>query len=188
MRRILLVIPFLMILASCTPIKLIEPAPQKVGSAYIIHPTIAWNGLDNTMFPSISENWTADGFGLNGIDFWHDIENDKALYDHSGKEYPKFRKDMKATEVQELMVSSLTKAGAENVQATNLRPAKFSTADGFRFDMTYSATNGLHLRRMVLAAIVEEKLQIISYWGTEAHYFELHVDEVEKIMASVELI
>ena len=188
MRTKLLFIPFLLILASCTHIKAVPPEVQKIGTAYSVQPTVAWNGLNSNFFPSVSEQWTLDGVGLNGIDFWHDIEDDQSLYERRSVEFPKFRADMRATDIQELFISSTTKAGAEDVEAANLRPAQFGPADGFQFELTYARSSGLRIRQIVLAAIIDGKLQAISYWGTEQHYFDAHAEEAEKIMASVQLL
>ncbi len=188
MRPSLLFIPFLLILASCTHIREVPPEVQTFGSAYSVQPTEKWNGLNNLSFPSISEQWTADGVGLNVIEFWHDIANDQALFERRTVEFPKFRSDMKATDVQELFVSSTTKNGGESVEAMNLRPAKFGSVDGFRFELTFTTRTGLHMRQSVLAAVVDEKLQAISYWGTDVHYFDAYAEEAEKIMASIQLL
>ncbi len=188
MKARLLFIPLLLIVASCTHIKAVPPEVQKFGTAYSVQPTETWNGLNKNFFSSVSEQWTADGVGLNVIEFWHDIGNDQPLYERRTIEFPKFRADMRATDVQELFVSSTTKVGAENVEAKNLRPAKFGQADGFRFELTFTTQSGLRMRQVVLAAIVEEKLQAIAYWGAEAHYFGAHTEEVEQIMASIQLL
>lgn len=188
MRSRFLLVPLLLMLASCTHVKAVPPEVQKFGDAYSVQPTETWNGLQKNYFSSISDQWTADGIGLNGIDFWYDIADDRPLYERRTVEFPNFRADMRASDVQDLFISSTTKIGAEGVEAKNLRPAKFGPADGFRFELTFTTSTGLRVRQIVLAAIVEEKLQAISYWGAEAHYFDAHLDEVEQIMASVQLL
>ena len=188
MKRFLFLIPILMFVASCTHIKMIEPKPQEIGKAYQVNPTKQWNGLNKTSFQTVAEQWTKDGPLLNGISFWHNISNDDALFEERGVEYPKFREDMRATEVMEFFVSSAAKTGAVDFETSNLRPAKFGDADGFRFEYTYVTDDGLKMRGMVLAAVIEKKLQMMSFWATEAHYYEQNVEEVEKIFGSVQLI
>lgn len=182
-------VPFLLAVASCTPIKLVEPTPQAIGQSYRVKPTAAWNGLTSVAAgPIVSEQWSKDGWLLNGMNFWHDIEEGSALFEVDEVEFPKFKTDMRATEVQEFFVSSKTKRGVEDVEATNLRPAKFGSAEGFRFDFTFLSPEGLKMRGMVLAAMINQKLQLIEYWATDAHYFEQNADEVEKIFETIELI
>ncbi|WP_282604823.1 hypothetical protein [Pelagibius sp. Alg239-R121] len=166
---------------------MIDPKPQEIGKAYQVNPTKQWNGLNKSSFQTVAEQWTKDGPLLNGMNFWHDISKDDALYEERGVEYPKFREDMRATEVMEFFVSSGTKSGAVNIEASNLRPAKFGNAEGFRFEYTYATGDGLKMRGMVLAAVIDQKLQMISYWATDAHYYEKNAKEAEKIFETIEL-
>lgn len=188
MSRNLFLIPFLLLVASCTHIKVIDPKPQEIGQVYQINPTTPWNGLNRSSFGTVPEQWTKDGLLLNGINFWHEIAEGDALLEASGVEYPKFSADMRPTEIQEFFVSTAVKAGAENVKASNLRPAKFGDAEGFRFDFTFTTPTGLKMRGMAVAAVIDNKLQMIEYWGAEAHYFDKNLDEAEKIFGSVQLI
>lgn len=188
MRLGLILIPLMLAVASCTHITKVEPIPQDIGKSYKVTPTSSWNGLRRESFGSVSERWTKDGLLLNGINFWHDIAEETALYKKSEVEFAKFKSDMKATEILEFFVTSKSQSGAEDVEAMNLRPASFGGADGFRFDVTFASTEGLKMRGKVLAAIIDGKLQLIEYWATDAHYFEQDADEAEKIFESIQLI
>jgi hypothetical protein len=65
----------------------------------------------------------------------------------------KFRKDMTASEIAELVVDSVGAAGAERVVATGLRPETFAGRDGFRFDLRFETKSGLEKRGFVVGAV-----------------------------------
>jgi hypothetical protein len=99
----------------------------------------------------------------------------------------KFRKDMTASEIAELVVDSVGAAGAERVVATGLRPETFAGRDGFRFDLRFETKSGLEKRGFVVGAVANERLYLIMYSGLADHYFPKHREDAEGVIRSVRL-
>lgn len=188
MRQFFLVAFLALIVTGCAPFNIVEPKPREIGNAYKVQPTVAWNGYSKQQFGLIDERWTIDGIGLGDMRFWHDIKDGEPLFKSRVLEYPQFESGMRPTEVAELYAGSLAKAGVVDFETQNLRPAKFGNIQGFRFEFTYIVETGLRLRGTALAAIVEEKLQLIVYSAPELHYYDKNLEEAEKVMASVEML
>ncbi len=188
MRLLVLFTGLALILTGCAPFNLVEPKPREIGTAYSVEPTIAWNAYSKQQFGLIDERWTIDGFGLGDMRFWHDVNDGEALFESRVIEYPTFQSDMRPTEVAELYAGSLSKADVVDFETQNLRPAKFGSVDGFRFELSYLLASGLKVRGTALAAIVDQKLQLIVYSAPELHYYSKNLDEAEKVMASVQLL
>ncbi|MBI2080419.1 MAG: hypothetical protein HYT86_01640 [candidate division NC10 bacterium] len=94
---------------------------------------------------------------------------------------------MTPTEIMEFAVDSLAAAGLEKVQASGLRPERFGTAQGFRFEMTYLTRQGLEGQGTVVGAVVNERLHLIIYSGARAHYYPKYRDHVERLIQSIRL-
>lgn len=178
-------IALVLLLVACTSITLVEVKERKVGSGYSVQPQIQWSRLE----AGNSELWTVDGFGLQALRLLASLEDGEPIIDAgTDAKMPVFRKTMRASEVQELVVETFEQTGGYEVAASGLRPAAFGAEAGFRFELEFVDSNGLEREAMVLGAIVEGKLHLIIYSGAREHYFPKHRDEVEKLFASVKTI
>lgn len=95
---------------------------------------------------------------------------------------------MQPHEVAELYVEAFTRNEVQEAEFSNLRPANFGTAEGFRFDMSFRSRDGRLMRGVAIAALIEQKLHMISFFAPEADAYDEYRAEAERIMASVELL
>jgi hypothetical protein len=94
---------------------------------------------------------------------------------------------MSETEVVDAIVDAVTLSGAQQVEARNLRPANFGSADGFRFELAFLNSDGLKKDGAVVGTIVDQSLYLIVYTGTRIHYYPKYVREFEKIVSSINI-
>jgi hypothetical protein len=87
----------------------------------------------------------------------------------------------------ELAADTLTALGNAQVEAHHLQPARFGSAQGFRFELTYVQRSGLEAQALVAGAVIRERLHLIWYSGSRAHYFPRYRDHVERLIQSVTL-
>jgi hypothetical protein len=98
---------------------------------------------------------------------------------------PHFRVTMTPSEIVELVADTWSLFGASKIRATGLRPAKFGTADGFRFELTFVWRDGVDAEATVVGAVIKQQLQLIVYSGTRLHYFEKYRPTVERLLDSI---
>jgi len=187
MTRIVRLLAFLAIIifSGCAHYSLIEPKTYVIADIYSIEPQIAWSSSVRGKF----ENWTVDGPSLQTILFVKGLEDEETLFEVQGdKELPKFKPYMRANEIMEFIVDSLSSIGMGQVKATNLRPVKFGNARGSRFEFTFLTKDGLEMEGIAVGVVLHERLYLIIYEGARQYYFQKHKLDVEKIIESVNLL
>lgn len=182
MKRATTAFTLVFILTGCAVYTLIEPQRVAIGDLYTVEPQIRWSSASEGKL----DIWTVDGPTLQAIRFMKGLKDGDVLFEGKDEEKrPKFKKHMTPSEIMEFVVDSITLAGAEKVQATNLRPEKFGSVQGFRFEFSFASTEGLEGQGFAVGAVVKERLQLIMYTGVKAHYFPKHKDDVERIIRSI---
>lgn len=170
-------------LAGCTHYSLVADKQRAIGGVYTVDPQIAWSKHSEGNV----ELWTVDGPGLQAVRFFKGLRDGDQLIATSDKTNPAtFKSGMKASDILELVVDSLTRSGAGEVDATALRPAAFGPFVGFRFDLVFLTSDGLRVRGLAAGAVIKEKLHLILYTGADTHYFGKYLDQVERLLASIE--
>ena len=165
-----------------TAYTLVEPRRTAIGDVYTVEPQIPWSARK----AGKRELWTVDGPALQAIRFINGLVDGEPLFEGGGKEKrPTFRKTMAATEIMEFVVDSLALAGLEKIETTGLRPEQFGGSQGFRFDMSFVTRQGLEGQGTVVGAVLKEKLHLIIYSGTRAHYYPKHKEHLERIIQSI---
>jgi len=181
-------IPFLavlLLLAGCTQYSLLEPKRTTIGDAFSVEPQIEWSRQ------SLGHNeiWTTDGPLLQQVRFVHGLTAGKTLYASAAatvpETWPKLRNQTHPSEIMEFVVDSLTALKANNPRTENLRPFKFGSHEGFRFDYNYNA-DGLDHNGIAVGAEINGEFSLILYSGTRLHYFEKHLDTFERILGSIQ--
>lgn len=173
-----------LLLTGCGTFGLIENQPQRIAGTYSVMPQRTWSRF---RAPN-AEIWTVDGIALQAIRFFNPIADGESLfYSRGDDKLPTYRNGMIAHEIQELVVDSFRRAGAQNVSPRALAPARFGAHDGFRFELDMLSSNGLELSGLVLGAVRKNRLYLISYTGTRAHYFPRYRQQVERLLASIAL-
>lgn len=174
-----------MLLGACAPITLIEPKRQKIGSEFSVDAQIAWSRFT----AGKTEVWTVDGVQLQAVRFIRGVEDQETLFLLDNVEnLPVFRANMTANEVMEFVVDTFSRVGASQVETRGLRPADFGDTPGFRFEFSFIDPDGLEAAAIASGAVIQERLYLILYTGSRAHYFPKYKDDVEKLLDSVETI
>ena len=190
MRRLGLLLLVSVLAAGCAMVTLVEPKPRTIGDAYSVEPQIRWASVPAR--PGM-DLWTVDGAALDVITFVKGLADGEAMVRGAipggppEDKRPKFRASMTPSDVAEVVVDSYALFGHQKIDTANLRPAKFGTADGFRFDMSWVTQVGLEMQALVAGAVVKGKLHLIIYSGTRAHYFPKYRDDVERVLDSIRL-
>ncbi|WP_282604826.1 hypothetical protein [Pelagibius sp. Alg239-R121] len=193
MRRSILVVLLAVALGGCGvdlanyKYAALETTPQAIGSTFTATPAPGWKRVTSDLDQDSQINWSAgEQDNRVGIRFWYDLNEDDALFRHVDPDFPLFRPDMSPAGVMAMFKESLEFRNLREVETTNLRAAAFGNADGFRFDTSFRLPNDISVRGTVLAAILGDKLQLISY-SASPELFEEYLGDADAIMNSVEL-
>lgn len=182
MRRAVIAFSLTIILAGCAAYSLIEPRRTTIGDLYTVDPQIPWSSTSDGKV----ERWTVDGPTLQVIRFVKGLDDGEVLFKGKDKEKtPKFKKHMTPTDIMEFVIDSVTLIGAQKVETRNLRPEKFGNAEGFRCEMRFVSAGGIEYEGFIVGAVINEKLHLIMYTGTKAHFYFKHKDHVERIIGSI---
>ena len=187
LRQRLVAVVLLTFLAGCTGgYALVGPGRTQIGDEFSVGPNMAWSHARD----GERHLWTINGLELDAIWFYAGIKDGEALIVDVGadEDVPRFDAGMRPNEVMELILDSLGRTGAIHVEGTGLRPAKFGTMKGYRFELTLQTHEGLIKRGMAIGTIREQKLQLIVYLAADMYYYDKYLDEAERIFASVEMI
>ena len=160
--------------------------PVDVGNKVVVTPQIAWAKAAN---PGVAGTlWTADGVALDNMMFFTGIEPGKPLVSVMGvdkKEVQKYRAGMVPDDVMELLASNIEKLGYRQITTSNLRPAPFGQAEGFRFDLNATTTDGLKVKGVSIAAQRAGKLDLLLFLAPDEYYFGHYSDKIESLFASI---
>lgn len=184
MKKVLAIALTLFALSSCTfGYQLVEPQRQQIGGLYSVQPQIQWSKFDAGWM----EMWTVDGSSLEAVRFYKGLKEGDTLIRADDDKLPAFRSKMRANQVREFVVDTLAQSGGNKVKADRLRPMKFGGRKGFRFDLSFLTEDGLAMKGIVVGAVIDGKLQMIIYTGTQTHYFARYKKPVERLMASIRM-
>ena len=189
MRRFATIAILLIPLAACARYSLVKATTQEIGGAYTVEAQIDWNKYTKGKV----EIWTADGPGLEALRFFKGLDDGEALFNRpfgASKEiqFPAYRSGMTASEVMEFVIDSLGRAGAADLEARGLQPARFGPVEGFRFELTFATASGLEMSGLAAGAVIEDVLHLILYTGARVYYFPKYRDDVERLLGSIEMI
>lgn len=183
--RALVVLVLLIGIAACGAHSLIDDERVEIGGTYSVDPQITWNRLVRAE----PETWTIDGPSLQAVRFINGIRSDKPLIRSAEQQrFPVFRMDMTESEIMEFILDSLFLLGFNNLESRDLRPIAFGSHEGFRFEFSYLARDGLEEEGLVAGAVIERRLYLILYTGVRRHYYPKYLDHVEHIIDSIELM
>jgi hypothetical protein len=174
----------LFILFGCARYSMIEAKKAVIGDLYTVDPQISWSAASEGKM----DIWTVDGESLQAVHFVKGLEDGDVLFKGGDKDKrPAFKKHMTPGEVMEFVVDSFSTVGAQKVRAVNLRPDRFGSLPGFRFEMDLTTKDGLEKQGLVIGAIIKDHLHLILYTGTKAHYYPKYKDHVEHMIQSITL-
>ena len=154
----------LLIVAGCASYSMVGSGTHSLKGMKVTTDT-AWNKAPSNAVFGGRQTWTQDGLMLNQLTFFEGIEDGDTLYKVSKKEeFPPFTSDLLAHEIMEIFEASLSKLSQTSVASTaNLKPMTFGGHSGFRFEYSYVAADDVARQGMAAAAVVEDKLYMISF-------------------------
>jgi len=181
------------LLAGCANPRLVKPEGEAEVDAYKVDPQIEWS---RERLGSKLQIWTVDGVPLEQLRLYSDIEDGDTLFPEPRRPVlrrelehrPKFKGDMRAHDVMDLVAATLAQSGAMDVKANNLRPADFGGRAGFRFDVALQSQTGLAYEGLAAGAVTDERLQLILFMAAKRHYFDTYAPVVRRIFESVEFL
>ena len=96
---------------------------------------------------------------------------------------------MQATDIVDFFEASLIFLKFSQEKITNLRPIEISGRTGYRFEFEAFDRNGMAKRGTVLAYVDDkDQLNMVIYSAAKLHYYDLYIDDVEKILSSIKII
>ncbi|MDJ0945241.1 MAG: hypothetical protein QNJ30_17370 [Kiloniellales bacterium] len=176
----------LLVLASCSPYRLVEPKQQIIGERYSVTTPIAWTGAAIQG----GETWTINGPALDELNFFAGIGEGRSLVspDAGTGIPPAFKSRMRANEVMELVTDSLAYLGFKRAKGSKLRPAKFGQLSGFRFEFVFTSEDGLKYAGKAIGAVHQGELHLILFSAPFTHYFPTYNQTVEQIFTSIDVV
>ena len=173
---------FLLLVGGCTIVTKIDAGRVNIDGEYTVQTPIVWAKVAL----GGANLWTVDGLGLQDIRFVTALEDGDPLFAGANSEKaPKLRKTMGPLEVVDFFQASLATNIGSAFQSRNLRPAPFGKKPGFRFEFSYLTKDGLAMEGFANGAIINNKLYMIIYTGTQQYYFERHRKDAETIVSSI---
>jgi hypothetical protein len=176
-------------LAACQHYAAIGPGNYDIHQKLVVDLDRAWNRQVEGPGRFCPESWTSNGPLLDALCIAPAIaDGGNVLAD--GKEAPKFRSGMNATELVELIQTGLAQSmGAVDFVPVLLEPAYIAGHDGVKFEFKFGTGGGIETDRHALGYAFEadKRLYVILFHAAEIHYFPLIKPAVEKIAASARL-
>lgn len=121
------------------------------------------------------ETWTIDGTALNQLRLITGTKPREHVL-HVGRERKNapqgawYKPGLRPDEQQALLLAALREQGWAEVEADGLRPARFGSADGLRFEFTMASTSGL--RYAGTAAMFERDGRLTTiYWQAPVEHY-----------------
>lgn len=188
----------LLLLSACSSYEMIPAGNVEfVGKDATVRTDVAWSGRTTES----TYTWTQDGPLLQNLVFLLNIEDEKTLtkgIDVEDKFDPllvffgkvpdevsyRFRRTMTEIEIMDLFAASMGKIVSAPVTATNLRPATLGGQPGFRFDYAFVGKDNVRRMGFAVGAVVDSKLSLVHYYGTELYHFQKHRDDAERVIAA----
>lgn len=136
------------------------------------------------------ELWTIDGSALNSLSIFSGVKPNEHVFQQakekkSRPDGPWFRTGMRADEVRDIVVDALRGQGWSNVSAADLRPQKFGTVDGLRFELQLTNPEGLMYKGTVAAAERNGKLTVLLWKAPVEYYFDRDAAAVGRMLDGI---
>ncbi len=139
---------------------------------------------------SRQETWTIDGTALNQLRLLTGTKPREHVF-HLGRERRNapqgawFKPGLRPDEQQALLLAALREQGWAEVESSDLRPARFGTIDGLRFEFTMASQRGL--RYAGTAAMFERDGKLTTiYWQAPVEHY--HARDAAAVAALIDSI
>ena len=139
------------------------------------------------------ELWTIDGLPLNEFVVVSRVRANEHVFLEARErkrrpDGPWFRPGMRPDEIRDIILDALREQGWSNVSASNLRPARFGSVPGLRFEAELTHQNGLHYRAVFGAAEHGGKLTHFYWMAPAEHYYGRDAAAVNAMFDSVRFV
>ncbi|MEW6218229.1 MAG: hypothetical protein AB1634_01685 [Thermodesulfobacteriota bacterium] len=187
-RAIVRLIPVLLLMMSgCSYFTLVESGTsQTVGEVFRVQPRLAWSMHEDhgVVF------WTIDGPALHRLTFVPAVDSGEGLDLGFGptRDLPAFADTMTPLEIMDLVEATLARSDCHGIEKSDLKPARFGTLEGFRFQMAFATRSGLRYRGLVAGAVQGRRLHLVLYAGSDLYHYERYLPEVTAIIDSMEIL
>lgn len=168
--------------------RLVKPGPNPAGGRLVIDSEMEWTRLSAPRY----QLWTMDGELLNRLYLVHRVREREFIF--LGQRQTKRRPDgafyhrgLRPDELRDLILDGLRASGTANVEATNLRPARFGNRDGLRFEFSLANQEGLRYRGMAAAFEHEKGLALAIFLAPGEHYYPRDAEKVSKMLDTLRL-
>ena len=113
----------------------VPPHERELAPRYSVHAQTDWSARKS----GATELWTIHGPSLEALRLTNGLADGKPLAPpHAYKEQmPLFHAAMSGSEVAELVVETLARTGAGNVELQDVSPAPFAGQPGFEIDLSF---------------------------------------------------
>ncbi|NFV80589.1 hypothetical protein [Magnetospirillum aberrantis] len=198
MMKRLFVLGLLLTVAACSQYQLVPAGNVKfVDDGATTSTPVAWNGHNTESLYT----WTQDGPLLENMLFHINVKDGKTLTKGLDVERTfdplavlfgtvpdevsyRFNKAMTEPEIMDLFTASYARIFGSPVTATNLRPATLGGEPGFRFEYAFTGKDEVRRIGIAVGAVVDSKLTLVHYYGTEMYHFQKHRDDAEQVIAA----
>lgn len=188
--RTLALIALMLTLAACAGGggRLVKPGPNPAGGTLMIDSEMEWTRMSASRY----QLWTMDGELLNRLYLIPRVREREFIF--LGQRQTKRRPDgafyqrgLRADELRDLILDGLRASGTADVEATNLRPARFGNRDGLRFEFSLANPEGLRYRGMAAAFEHEKGLALAIFLAPAEHYYPRDAEKVSKMLDTLRL-
>jgi hypothetical protein len=188
--RTLALAALLLALAACAGGggRLVKPGPNPAGGRLMIDSEMEWTRMSASRY----QLWTMDGELLNRLYLIPRVREREFIF--LGQRQTRRRPDgafyhrgLRADELRDLILDGLRASGTANVEATNLRPARFGNRDGLRFEFSLANPEGLRYQGMAAAFEHEKGLAIAIFLAPSEHYYPRDAEKVSKMLETLRL-
>jgi hypothetical protein len=160
--------------------------PVRVQRIFEVRSPIEWARYRGYNF----ETWTVDGVALNRLLFVTNIRERHHVFGlgRATRWSPDgafYRRDMNASELEEIIVDGLAELGAANVESSNLRPQSLGTLTGFRFDFRFQGVDGLIYQGTAIAVERRKFLNVVAYMAPAEYYYPRDREAVEALLRNL---
>ena len=139
------------------------------------------------------ELWTIDGLPLNEFVVVSKVRPNEHVFLESRErkrrpDGPWYRPGMRPDELRDVILDALRQDGWTRVSSSNMRPARFGSVEGMRFDAQLTHQNGLLYRGTFAAAERNGRLTHFFWIAPAEHYYSRDVAAVNRMFDSARFI
>jgi hypothetical protein len=179
----------LALLSGCAGVNLVEAGkPTDLGDGVSVVPPVAWAKVATIGAPPFL---TIDGIGLGELHYYTGIAPGNPIFTVPGvskAEASTYNANMLPNDVMDLLAATLQKAGNEAVKTSDLAPAKFGSANGFKFHLSYVAKSGLEMKGEALIAQRGGKLDVLLFVAPTEYYYDHRLPDAEQLFGAVQVM